>query len=599
MNKDFIKIIDGAKSGNNHAFEDLYNMTKDSAYFVAYSITKNEHDAMDILQDSYIKAFNNIDTLKQPEVFDNWLNRIVSNNSKNYIAKKKPMLFGDITDDFVNEADGEVFIDKDSTPHEVVESKETSRLVMEIIDRLPEDKRLIVLMYYYQEMMVKEIAEALELPVTTIKYKLLSARQDMKKDIESLEKKGTKLYSLAPLAIISSALAVVAASCEVPVYAGVLSGIMTGIGGAASSVAIGGVATSATVASTVATTSAAAASTVATTAAAATVASEAVKGGFLATMGGKVAATALVVAVIGGGTTTAVVVSKHNANDNKVEISSTTIQQKQSDSVGYILGDIDNVDEQETSKVQAEEIKQYEEIDVNSEIVTNAYSYVPTLYDNKLMPTAYQDKKVEINDLSNQIKLINVFNNIEFKKDEVESVTDPGTGESITYWEKDENGNEILTGWYSFDAEVMHKYAKEFYGEEIDLVDEYFSISWWQGCSYNNGEYLYSEGGAGPRLEPITYITKAYIEDDVLYIYDKYLLISQPDIEKDEYDIYKDTVSEVMDKIGSDVNIHINDIDSIKEYVLEEYEDKMSEYKHTFKKNANGEYYWVSTEPVS
>ena len=83
-------------------------------------------------------------------------------------------------------------------------------------------------MYYYQDMLVKEIASTLDLPVTTVKYKLLSARQDMKKDIERLEKKGTKLYSNAPLAIISSGLAIASASVEVPAYASVLSGVITG-----------------------------------------------------------------------------------------------------------------------------------------------------------------------------------------------------------------------------------------------------------------------------------------------------------------------------------------------------------------------------------
>ena len=325
MNKNFIKIIDAAKSGDNKAFEDLYNMTKDSAYFVALSITKNEHDAMDILQDSYIKAFKSIDTLKQPEVFDSWLNKIVANNSKKYISKNKPLLFGDVANDVSSIINEDEFINnKQNVPHEVVESRETSRLVMEIIDRLSEDKRLIVFMYYYQEMMVKEIAETLDLPVTTIKYKLLSARQDMKKDIESLEKKGIKLYSVAPLAIISSALAMCAASCKVPAYASVLPAVMAGVGGAAGVVAIGGAASSAVTASVATTATAAATAVTSTTAAVATTAGGIT--GFLATVGGKIAATTLAVAVIGGGVTTAVVVSNNKGNDKNIEVSTESSQ---------------------------------------------------------------------------------------------------------------------------------------------------------------------------------------------------------------------------------------------------------------------------------
>lgn len=225
MNKDFIEIVNAAKSGDNTAFESLYNMTKDSAYFVAISIAKNEHDAMDILQESYIKAFESLDTLNQPENFDSWFNRIVSNKSKDWLKKKKPVLFADINTDIIQDWNEEE-LNKEYIPHEAVDSKETSRLVMEMIDKLPEDKRLIILMYYYQNMSVAQISETLELPVTTVKYKLLSARRDIKADVEDLEKKGTKLYCITPLAIIPAAMAIYAADCHAPAFASVLANVM-------------------------------------------------------------------------------------------------------------------------------------------------------------------------------------------------------------------------------------------------------------------------------------------------------------------------------------------------------------------------------------
>lgn len=200
MNTNFNLIVNEAKKGNNLAFEALYNMTKDSSYFIAFSITKNEQDALDIMQDSYIKAFKGIETLNSPELFDNWIARIVSNTSKNYINKKKATLFADMGDNLPVEWDEELF-NKDYIPHESIDTKETSRLLMQIIDKLSEDKRLCILMYYYQDMSVKEIAEALELPVSTVKYKLLSARAEIKKGVEDLENKGTKLYGLCPFVL--------------------------------------------------------------------------------------------------------------------------------------------------------------------------------------------------------------------------------------------------------------------------------------------------------------------------------------------------------------------------------------------------------------
>ena len=314
MNRDFIEIVNVAKSGDNRAFEALYNMTKDSAYFIALSITKNEQDAMDILQDSYIKAFGSLGTLKQPELFDSWLNRIVSNNSKNYLNKKKPMLFADITTDIPQEWNEEE-LNRDYIPHESVDSKETSRLVMEIINKLSEDKRLVILMYYYQSMSVAEISETLELPVTTVKYKLLSARQEIKKGIEDLEKKGTKLYSVAPLAIIPAVLALYARNYTAPAFAAVMSGVSSSASAVSGTVS-------------------------------------AVKSGFLSTVAGKITVAAVAVAIIGGGITAAVVIGNNNntVDESPVANSSTASSTESSNTVSS-----DDVSYTESSETVSDE----------------------------------------------------------------------------------------------------------------------------------------------------------------------------------------------------------------------------------------------------
>lgn len=225
MNNNFIPIVKSALDGDNLAFEALYNMTKDMAYFVALNITQNQQDAEDILHNSYIKAFQSLSTLNKPETFDNWFNKIVSNNAKDYIKKKKPVLFAN-TEDFEGE-----WVEEESNadyiPHQSVDNEEKSRLIMEIINRLPEDQRLCILMYYYQDMTVAEIASTLDLTVSNVKYKLSAARNNIKKDIEALEKNGTKLYAAFPFALISTVLNTeaqnLAARGTAPMYASVLS----------------------------------------------------------------------------------------------------------------------------------------------------------------------------------------------------------------------------------------------------------------------------------------------------------------------------------------------------------------------------------------
>lgn len=79
---------------------------------------------------------------------------------------------------------------------------ETKRLMKEILDGLPEDQKLCVLMYYYEELSVSDIADALGCSTGTVKSRLNYARKKIRNDVEELERKGTKLYSVAPLPFI-------------------------------------------------------------------------------------------------------------------------------------------------------------------------------------------------------------------------------------------------------------------------------------------------------------------------------------------------------------------------------------------------------------
>jgi len=109
--------------------------------------------------------------------------------------------------------------------------------------------------------------------------------------------------------------------------------------------------------------------------------------------------------------------------------------------------------------------------------------------------------------------------------------------------------------------------------------------------------------GSGISLEPISQITKAERSNDTIVIYDKFIVVREieeiDNLIGNEYLIYNTTNSEqYIDKI---VNEEVSSLkpEAFKEFFLDKYEDSMKEYKHTFKKNENGEYYWYSTEPVN
>lgn len=183
MDNNYTEIVASALTGNKSAYESIYNLTKNSAYSTALAIVKNEQDAMDVLHDSYIKAFEKLGNLKNPETFETWFNKIVANTAKNYLKKKRPVPFSDVsveTKEFLN---GEE-TNREFLPQEFVDKAETRRLIKDIVDRLPDDQRTVVTMYYYREMSVADIADSLQLTASTVKYKLFEARKKIKAEVE-------------------------------------------------------------------------------------------------------------------------------------------------------------------------------------------------------------------------------------------------------------------------------------------------------------------------------------------------------------------------------------------------------------------------------
>lgn len=191
-----------AREGNQDALSALYEKTYNGVFYTIKSMIKDEDTVLDLLQDTYVKAFTHLDRFQGDTKFSPWVRQIGANTARDYLKKKKPMLFTDLSGG--EEPDGPVeerFADFDAgnLPDEVLDRAETTRLVREIIDALPEDQRAVIGMYYYQEMPVKDIAAALGVSESAVKSRLLYGRRKIEAQVRDLEKKGTKLYGLAPI----------------------------------------------------------------------------------------------------------------------------------------------------------------------------------------------------------------------------------------------------------------------------------------------------------------------------------------------------------------------------------------------------------------
>ena len=195
MEKDLKRLVELAKTGDQQAIAQLYEQTSCRAYYLAKQLVKDEDQAQDIVQDAYVKVFTNLPLLEQVENFQGWLNTIVVNKSKDYLKKKKPMLFSQM----VSEEDEGSELDFEDeggyfSPDQKVDYAETKRLIQGMIDRLPQEQRMAIVLFYLEEMPVKQIARVMECSEGTVKSRLNYGRKAIKAQVLELEKKGTKLY---------------------------------------------------------------------------------------------------------------------------------------------------------------------------------------------------------------------------------------------------------------------------------------------------------------------------------------------------------------------------------------------------------------------
>ena len=197
MEQSIRELVERAKSGDQQAIAALYERTSRKAYYLSMQLVKDQDQAQDILQDAYLKVFTNLNMLQQPENFQGWLDTIVINKSKDYLKKKKPVLFSHMASE--NEPDVEPDFEDESgyfSPEKQVDYAETKRLVQEMIDQLPEQQRMAVVLYYLENLSVGQIARMMECSEGTVKSRLNYGRKAIKTQVLALEKKGTKLYCM-------------------------------------------------------------------------------------------------------------------------------------------------------------------------------------------------------------------------------------------------------------------------------------------------------------------------------------------------------------------------------------------------------------------
>ena len=310
---DYTEAVEQAKVGKEEGFSYLYEMTYRNKLYIAMKYMKNEDEAMDVLHDSYVKAFERLSSLQDANSFPGWLSTIVANTARNTLRDRHTVNFSDMQRE---DQDGEAFeysiADENMTaqPEMACTTKETQEMVQELIGSLSDEQRMCVLMFHIEGYSIKDIATVLGCSENTVKSRLNYGRKNNKAKAEELQKKGYKLYSYTPMALLTYLLMAERGTMLVAgtfdKLAGVGSVVGAGLihGGAAGALSAAGSAGA----------TGAAGSAVGTGAAAGgkTAAATVAKQTFLKTVAGKITMAAAGVAVAGGAA--GVAIYNHNKN---------------------------------------------------------------------------------------------------------------------------------------------------------------------------------------------------------------------------------------------------------------------------------------------
>lgn len=195
------ELLNLARAGDREAMAALYDCTHQEVYRTAHALLRDEDLVLDVQQETYLHAFSHLDQLRDAGSFLPWLRKIAVNEARSQLRKRTPLLFSELNPDEADTVPEPTLRseDPDADPALHLEQKENARLVREILDELSDGQRMLVAMYYYENVPIKQIAETLQISPGTVKSQLARSRRKVEERVRRLEQEGVKLYGFGPI----------------------------------------------------------------------------------------------------------------------------------------------------------------------------------------------------------------------------------------------------------------------------------------------------------------------------------------------------------------------------------------------------------------
>lgn len=187
--QDDILLIERFQRGERSAFDALIAKHQARAYQYAYRLTKDAEQASDVVAEAFVRVYKALCNFKGESAFTTWLYRILTNCFLDMRKKEKSRAWTSL-DPMIHTDEGELerqVEDPSLDPHQEAELSEREMTVSAAVQRLPEYQKAMIMMYHVEMLSYEEIAQALDLPLGTVKSRLNRARLSLR-DLLSAER---------------------------------------------------------------------------------------------------------------------------------------------------------------------------------------------------------------------------------------------------------------------------------------------------------------------------------------------------------------------------------------------------------------------------
>ena len=194
-------LVERARKGDKTASAELYEKMYDKLYFFAYKNVHNKEDAEDIVQEAFVKALESLKDLISSECFISWIYSVTYNLCIDKLRGGGHTVRFDNDDDRDNAIENSSFNEPVMVPEDYLQNEEIKRQIKDVIDGLRPDLRSVIILFYYDQMSMAEVAEAMGISENSVKTKLFSARKRIKAKLRVLGMNGdtTVHMTLVPL----------------------------------------------------------------------------------------------------------------------------------------------------------------------------------------------------------------------------------------------------------------------------------------------------------------------------------------------------------------------------------------------------------------